>query len=53
MPNYFPEGDAATPADTIEKSMAKVVSQLPSALDVLELSSGSGSSGGGVGVDLV
>jgi hypothetical protein len=35
MPNYFPEGDAAAPADTIERSMAKVVSQLPGALDVL------------------
>lgn len=53
MPNYFPEGDAALPTDTIEKSMAKVVSQLPGALDVLELSSGSGSSGGGVGVGLI
>ncbi len=32
MPNYFTEGDVATPTDTIERSMAKVVSQLPSFL---------------------
>ena len=33
MPNYFPEGDSALPTDSIERSAAKVVSQLPAALD--------------------
>ena len=37
MPNYFPENDTALPTDSSERSMAKVVSQLPAALDVIGL----------------
>ena len=37
MPNFFPEGDLALPTDSVERSMAKVVSQLPAALDKLAI----------------
>lgn len=35
MPNYFPEGDTPLATDSKERSMAKAVSLLPSALDTL------------------
>jgi hypothetical protein len=37
MPTYFPENNEALPTDSVERSMAKVVSQLPAALDKLSL----------------